>query len=181
MRTRDQFLKQPAASDANRLYYLPSRPSDSTNYYFEAHDGGALNVEMILAMAPPETPSLAEHLRVDPAGIVEPGQHHAMLKSMVGAMCIRGAGYDEIESIGSKEMKLPEPGWRKQPPTVDEVRSCQWWWCRAIDSAAIIGPTVLRLDVDDGVIVDADDTRDCVPPFDPEDWGSEWAPCLPPA
>ena len=94
------FLKQPAdpsTCDANRLYYLPSRPGDATTYYFEAHDGIALDVEAILAVAPPDVPSIAENLRVDPAGIVEPGQRHAMLKSMGGAMRFRGASYDEIE------------------------------------------------------------------------------------
>ncbi|HSX22344.1 MAG TPA: VapE domain-containing protein [Gaiellaceae bacterium] len=120
------FLKQPAdpsTCDANRLYYLPSRPSDSTNYYFEAHDGGALDVEMILAIAPPETPSLAEHLRVDPAGIVEPGQRHAMLKSMAGAMRFRGSGYDEIEAALLNANKA-----RCNPPKSDaEVRAIARW------------------------------------------------------
>lgn len=120
------FLKQPAdpsTCDANRLYYLPSRPSDATAYYFEAHDGGALDVEMVLAMAPPEAPSLAEHLRVDPAGIVEPGQRHAMLKSMAGSMRFRGAGYNEIEAallIANKERCNP-------PKTESEVRAIARW------------------------------------------------------
>jgi predicted P-loop ATPase len=94
-------LKQPAdpsTCDANRLYYLPSRPKDAETYYFEAHDGIALDVEAILAIAPPEAPSIAENLRVDPAGVVEPGQRHAMLKSLAGSMRFRGCGYETIES-----------------------------------------------------------------------------------
>jgi len=60
------------------------------------------------------------------------------------------------------------------------VSSCQWWWVRAIANGATTEPAVLQLDVDNDRIVEADDPRDCVPPFDPDDWGSEWAPCLPP-
>ena len=94
-------LKQPAdpsCCDANRLYYLPSRPKDAETYYFEVHDGIALDVDAILAIAPPEAPSIAEHLHVDPAGVVEPGQRHAMLKSLAGAMRFRGSSYGEIEA-----------------------------------------------------------------------------------
>lgn len=67
--------------------------------------------------------------------------------------------------------------WRKQPPTVDEVRACQWWWNR---SPGVV-PHVLRLDVDDGAIWYANDDP---AQFEPKDWGgdrAEWAPCLPPA
>jgi hypothetical protein len=120
------FLKQPAdpsTCDANRLYYLPSRPKDSDTYYFESHDGIALDVEAILVMAPPEAPSLAENLRVDAAGIVEPGQRHAMLKSMAGAMRFRGAGYDEIASALLTANKA-----RCNPPkTESEVRAIARW------------------------------------------------------
>lgn len=120
------FLKQPAdpsTCDANRLYYLPSRPKDSETYYFESHDGTTIDVEAILAMAPPEAPSLAENLRVDPAGIVEPGQRHAMLKSMAGAMRFRGAGYDEIASALITANKA-----RCNPPkTESEVRAIARW------------------------------------------------------
>ena len=55
------FLKQPAdpsTCDANRIYYTPSRPKDADNYYFEAHEGIALDVEAILAIAPPDAPSM---------------------------------------------------------------------------------------------------------------------------
>src|SRR5574341_986500 len=110
-------LKQPAdpsCCDANRLYYKPSRPKDAGTYHFEVHDGAALDVDAILAIAPPEAPSIAENLRVDPAGIVEPGQRHAMLKSLAGAMRFRGAGYAEIESALLAANKA-----RCQPPKPD--------------------------------------------------------------
>lgn len=120
------FLKQPAdpsTCDANRLYYLPSRPGDASSYYFESHDGIALEVEAILAMAPPDVPSLAENLRVDPAGVVEPGQRHAMLKSLAGAMRFRGSGYDEIEGALLAANKA-----RCNPPKSDaEVRAIARW------------------------------------------------------
>lgn len=70
--------------------------------------------------------------------------------------------------------------WRREPPTVDEVRAWQWWWYRAVDGGTVIGPAVLQLDVDNGIIVDANDTADCPGPFDADDWGNEWAPCCPP-
>jgi hypothetical protein len=120
------FLKQPAdpsTCDSNRLYYLPSRPSDSTAYFFEAHDGIPLDVEAVLVIAPPDAPSLAEHLQVDPAGIVEPGQRHAMLKSIAGALRFRGAGYDEIEAALLAANKN-----RCNPPKSDaEVRKIARW------------------------------------------------------
>ena len=95
------FLQQPAdpsTCDANRLYFLPSRPKDADNYFFETHDGIALDVEAILVIAPPDAPSVADSLHVDPNGVVDPGQRHAMLKSLAGAMRFRGSGYGEIET-----------------------------------------------------------------------------------
>lgn len=120
------YLKQPAdpsTCDASRLYYMPSRPKDAEMYLYEVHDGTPLDVELILAMAPPEAASIAEHLRVDPAGVVEPGQRHAMLKSMAGAMRFRGAGYDEIEPALLAANKA-----RCNPPKSDsEVRAIAKW------------------------------------------------------
>lgn len=120
------FLKQPAdpsTCDASRLYYKPSRPKDADAYLFEVHDGIPIDVEAILAVAPPEAPSVADHLRVDPAGIVEPGQRHAMLKSMAGAMRFRGASYDEIEAA-----LLAANKGRCNPPKSDaEVKAIARW------------------------------------------------------
>lgn len=120
------FLKQPAdpsTCDANRLYYMPSRPKDAETYLYEVHDGGALDVEAILAKAPPEVPSVAESLHVDPAGIVEAGQRHAMLKSLAGAMRFRGSGYDEIEVA-----LLAANTTRCNPPkSVAEVKAIARW------------------------------------------------------
>ena len=120
------YLKQPAdpsTCDANRLYYLPSRPKDADTYYFEAHDGIALDVETILASAPPDAPSIAENLRVDAAGVVEPGQRHAMLKSLAGAMRFRGSGYSEIETALLAANKA-----RCKPPKSDaEVKAIARW------------------------------------------------------
>jgi hypothetical protein len=105
------------------LYYKPSRPKDASTYYFEAHDGIALDVEAILAIAPTEAPSIAESLRIDPAGAVVPGQRHAMLKSLAGAMRFRGSGYDEIEAALIAANKA-----RCNPPKSDaEVRAIARW------------------------------------------------------
>jgi len=85
-----------------------------------------------------------------------------------------------------------EPGWRKAPPTVDEVRTCPWWWNQASRDCA---PRILELDIDDSTD-DVDDDVDIVivyrggasfsssDRFDPARWGGAegaWAPCLPPA
>lgn len=119
-------LKQPAdpsTCDASRLYYLPSRPADADNYLFEVNDGAPLDVEMILATAPLETQSLAENLKVDPAGVVEPGQRHAMLKSLAGSMRFRGCGYETIESALLAANKA-----QCNPPKSDaEVRAIARW------------------------------------------------------
>ena len=124
--TAMSYLKQPAdpsTCDSNRLYYKPSRPKDADTYHFEVHDGAALDVDAILAIAPPEAPSVADSLRVDPAGVVEPGQRHAMLKSMAGAMRFRGAGLDEIEAALLNANKA-----RCNPPKSDaEVRKIAEW------------------------------------------------------
>jgi hypothetical protein len=77
--------------------------------------------------------------------------------------------------------KIDEAGtgpWRAAPPTVDEVRVCPLWWHRTLDEGAMLGPSVISLDVeDDGVIFVAESGGER---FLPEDWGNEWAPCLPP-
>ena len=120
------FLKQPAdpsTCDANRLYYLPSRPKDADTYYFEAQDGISLDVDAILELAPPEAPSIADNLKLDAAGAVEPGQRHGMLKSMAGALRYRGAGYEEIEAallLANKSRCIP-------PKTDAEVRKIAEW------------------------------------------------------
>lgn len=62
---------------------------------------------------------------------------------------------------------------RKEPPTVDEVANCQWWWSFPEDTS----PHVLQLDVMDGQIVHAQDNGGF---FDSADWPGKWAPCLPP-
>ena len=100
-----RFLKQPAdpsCCDANRLYYLPSRPSDA-NYFVQTNDGEAIDVEEILVSAPAIAPegestslAIAADLHIGDGGVVEPGQRHAMLKSMAGALRFRGAGEQEI-------------------------------------------------------------------------------------
>jgi len=71
------------------------------------------------------------------------------------------------------DRNIPRTIWRKTPPTVSDVKACQWWWNRS-DATA---PYVLHLDVEDGRIVHADDDGDS---FDAELWGNEWCPCVPP-
>lgn len=63
--------------------------------------------------------------------------------------------------------------WRKQPPSVDDVRACSWWWSW---EPAVTAPHVLHLDVEEGQIVYADDGD----MFNADLWGGMWAPCLPP-
>lgn len=87
----------PSCCDAGRLYYLPSRPSDA-DYWHVVHDGEPIDVAAVVRSAPRDAPSVAASLDVDPAGVVVPGQRHAMLKSLAGAMRHRGAGLTEIEA-----------------------------------------------------------------------------------
>jgi hypothetical protein len=119
------LLKQPAdptCCDASRLYFKPSRPKDA-DYHFEVHDGIVLDVDAILATAPQESPSIADNLRVDPAGVVEPGQRHAMLKSLAGSMRYRGCSYEEIEPALLSANKA-----RCNPPKSEaEVRAIARW------------------------------------------------------
>jgi len=108
----------PSCCDANRLYYLPSRPGDA-DYFFATNDGDVLDVEAILANAPPEAPSIASDLhldiQIDGGGIVGPSHRHAMLKSMAGALRFRGAGEAEIEAALHIANKT-----RCSPPKPDE-------------------------------------------------------------
>jgi predicted P-loop ATPase len=93
----------PSTCDANRLYYLPSRPGDA-DYFCATNDGVALDVEEVLASAPDDPVpaedtqalTLAADLHIGDGGVVEPGQRHAMLKSIAGALRFRGAGEQEI-------------------------------------------------------------------------------------
>jgi predicted P-loop ATPase len=119
----------PSCCDANRLYYLPSRPGDA-DYFFATNDGDVLDVEQVLAVAPMEPPSIAADLQlgqIDPQvggdGIVEPGKRHALLKSIAGALRFRGAGETEIEAalhIANKR--------RCSPPKPDEeIKALAKW------------------------------------------------------
>jgi hypothetical protein len=84
---------------------------------------------------------------------------------------------------GSGEAAAPRPVWRTSPPTVDEVRACQWWWNRQGDGDILY---VLQLDVD----IDGDGIFDLASVrmnsryddhlLSAKDWPGEWCPCLPP-
>jgi len=131
------YLKQPAdpsTCDASRLYFMPSRPKDADSYFFEVHDGIPLDVDAILAIAPPEAPSVGETLHVDSSGAVEPGQRHAMLKSLAGSMRFRGCGYETIESALLAANKQ-----QCNPPKSDaEVRAIARW--AAAQPITTLGP-----------------------------------------
>ena len=57
------------------------------------------------------------------------------------------------------------PPWRREPPTAEEVQACEWWWNSGGPDCP---PHVLRLDVDDGRIIDIQLPSET--PFRPEDW-----------
>ena len=111
----------PSCCDANRLYYLPSRPSDA-DYFFVTNDGRSIDVDEILAKAPPEPQSIAVDLHLDGDGIVEPGKRHAMLKSIAGALRFRGSGYDEIEAALHKANQRCVP-----PKPAEEIVALAKW------------------------------------------------------
>ena len=85
----------------------------------------------------------------------------------------------EPESVAVAPVGIT-PGWRKNPPTVDEVRALSWWWNRTSDGDS----HVVQLDIDagSGAIIDVVEqlANDCGARFDPSDWSDYWAPCLPP-
>lgn len=67
--------------------------------------------------------------------------------------------------------------WRKEPPTVEDVRQHQYWWNKSADGQ----PSVLDFDLDlcselkCPPVVVCEGER-----FNPSDWGEYWAPCIPP-
>ncbi len=119
----------PACCDANRLYFFPSRPSNA-DFFFLTNDGEALDVDDILASAPigglahdDQTLATAKDLQIGDGGIVAPGQRHAMLKSIAGALRFRGAGEQEI-LVALRNANQT----RCNPPKSDEelVRLAKW-------------------------------------------------------
>ena len=91
-----------------------------------------------------------------------------------GAMETADAGV-ALAALVLAEVRHDEPRWRKEPPTVEEVSACEWWWNSGGPSGK---PHVMRLDVDGDQIVDIQLPSEV--PFNPEDWPGEWSPCLPP-
>lgn len=84
-----------------------------------------------------------------------------------------------MSNLGNNRISIVRAiAWSTTPPTIAEVRVCQWWWHRTRDGGAMIGPSVINLDIDrDGHIYVPGPGSER---FLPEDWGTEWAPCLPP-
>lgn len=112
----------PSCCDANRLYYLPSRPFDA-DYYFASYEGEPLDVDAILDRAPRTAPSLVRQLTLDESGTVQPGERHAMLKSLAGAVRSRGAGLVEIAAALTAANSA-----RCIPPKSDsEIRDLASW------------------------------------------------------
>lgn len=110
----------PACCDANRLYFLPSRPSDA-DYFCTTNDGEAFDIDEVLANAPiiaekpsDQIPSIGADLQFGDGGVVEPGMRHAMLKQLAGALRFRGAGEQEIL------LALRNANQRCNPPKSDE-------------------------------------------------------------
>ena len=66
------------------------------------------------------------------------------------------------------------PGWRKAPPTAEEVGACQWWWSRLGSCLQVMH---LRADAAGNL---AFRTGNHYVDFSPTNWGGQWAPCLPP-
>ena len=112
----------PSTCDANRLYYAPSRPSDA-DYFVQTNDGVALDVEEVLANAPNDPVPAADaqelglsaDIQIGEGGVVEPGQRHALLKSIAGSLRFRGAGEQEILAA-LRNANLA----RCKPPKADE-------------------------------------------------------------
>lgn len=68
---------------------------------------------------------------------------------------------------------IASPSWRKEPPTVDEVKVHAWWWRKPANGNP---PHVLHLDVGADKVIYIDEELE----LDPDDWPGEWAPAVPP-
>lgn len=67
--------------------------------------------------------------------------------------------------------------WRKEPPTIEEVKQNRYWWNRHYVGDQAV---VLELTIRDNQIFWESGFDDGPDPLDPDDWGEEWTPCLPP-
>lgn len=116
------------ASDASRLFFLPSRPteachvaSDGTGYFFYVHDGDALDVDAILELTPIEPKLVELTTTATPRTLVDsempgednqvaaaealakawppPGKRHAALVALSGALAHQGWSVDAIATF----------------------------------------------------------------------------------
>lgn len=117
-------LGQPAdehTKDASRIYYLPSRPSDAvdptrtdgTGYRFEFADGYPLDVDAVLALAPPE---IASDLTIDDDYVVPefagaPSAERIVEASQVLGAAWPAAGADRHGAHLSLAGALARAGW----------------------------------------------------------------------
>lgn len=85
----------PACKNSSRLYYLPSRPNDA-DYWIVDHPGVPLDVRELEQLVPTHAPSVAAGLEHSADGKFGPGQRHAYLISVAGALRNRGDSEDAI-------------------------------------------------------------------------------------
>jgi len=87
---------------------------------------------------------------------------------------------DALKKRGGEQVGALPIGWRKQPPTVDEVRMYGWWWMRQRGEDGYTAPSVAEIGWDEEGLFFA--APGC-PRMTEDEYGVgvEWAPCLPPA
>lgn len=73
-------------------------------------------------------------------------------------------------------MTMINPKIRDIPPTVEEVKECQYWWNFPPSGGP---PHILNLDVDD-FLTEVEVIYNGGWVFSPEDYPGKWAPCIPP-
>jgi NTP pyrophosphatase (non-canonical NTP hydrolase) len=100
--------------------------------------------------------------------------HGAIIGACDLCWCVHNARLDA--AIAAVRAALPVPAWRREPPTVEEVRACAWWWVRLDGKELQVvklvekrGAVYVRADENDWLIVDAFPLAT-----------AEYAPCLPP-
>lgn len=112
-----EMLALPGVDSSKRnesaLYFLPSRPGDA-DYYFLDSDGDAVDVDAVLARPEPASTTSREQKTSSSTNAgKKPGERHAALTKLAGAMRRHGADaatiLEALRAYNAKECDPPKP------------------------------------------------------------------------